>query len=73
MNASWEIGDLAMPLDARLGLDPMLDELMKATNMNCLTPEAGMKGECQFLSANLYAKSVFGKFRLRLPPNFTPE
>lgn len=43
-----------------------LDELMKATNMNCLTPEAGMKGECQFLSANLYAKSVFGKFHLSL-------
>ena len=39
-----------------------LDELMKATNMSCLTPEAGMKGECQFLSANLYARSVFGKF-----------
>ena len=38
-----------------------LDDLMKATNMSCLTPEAGMKGECQFLSANLYAKSVFGK------------
>jgi len=40
-----------------------LDELMKATNMSCLTPEAGMKGECQFLSANLYARSVFGMFR----------
>lgn len=39
-----------------------LDELMKATNMNCLTPEAGLKGDCQFLSANLYARSVFGKF-----------
>lgn len=41
-----------------------LDELMKATNMNCLTPEAGLKGDCQFLSANLYARSVFGKFSL---------
>ncbi|TPX11599.1 uncharacterized protein E0L32_007810 [Thyridium curvatum] len=38
-----------------------LDELMKATNMNCLTPEGGMKGDCQFLSANLYARSVFGE------------
>ncbi|EHA56970.1 coatomer subunit beta [Pyricularia oryzae 70-15] len=38
-----------------------LDELMKATNMNCLTPEAGLKGDCQFLSANLYARSVFGE------------
>lgn len=39
--------------------------LMKSTNMDCLTPESGMKGECQFLSANLYAKSVFGKQHLR--------
>ncbi|EFX00401.1 coatamer subunit protein [Grosmannia clavigera kw1407] len=38
-----------------------LEGLMKATNMNCLTPEAAMKGECQFLSANLYARSVFGE------------
>ncbi|KAL8406186.1 hypothetical protein RB596_004869 [Gaeumannomyces avenae] len=38
-----------------------LDELMRATNMNCLTPEAGLKGDCQFLSANLYARSVFGE------------
>lgn len=38
-----------------------LDELMRATNMSCLTPEAGLKGDCQFLSANLYARSVFGE------------
>jgi coatomer subunit beta len=42
-------------------LREFLDQLMKSTNMNCLTPEAGLKGDCQFLSANLYAKSVFGK------------
>jgi len=41
-----------------------LEALMKATNMNCLTPEASMKGDCQFLSANLYAKSVFGKLSI---------
>ena len=29
--------------------------------MACLTPAASMKGECQFLSANLYARSVFGE------------
>jgi len=28
--------------------------------MACLTPEASLKGDCGFLSANLYAKSVFG-------------
>ena len=44
-------------------LREFLDQLMKSTNMSCLTPEAALKGDCQFLSANLYAKSVFGKLR----------
>jgi coatomer subunit beta len=42
-------------------LREFLEQLMKSTNMSCLTPEAGLRGDCQFLSANLYAKSVFGK------------
>ena len=45
-------------------LREFLNQLMACTNMTCLTPEASMKGDCQFLSANLYARSVFGKFRL---------
>lgn len=45
-------------------LREFLEQLMACTNMNCLTPEASMKGDCQFLSANLYARSVFGKFFL---------
>jgi len=45
-------------------LREFLDQLMACTNMNCLTPEASLKGDCQFLSANLYARSVFGKFIL---------
>ncbi|KAL9476323.1 hypothetical protein ACSS6W_006164 [Trichoderma asperelloides] len=45
-------------------LREFLDQLMACTNMNCLTPEASLKGDCQFLSANLYARSVFGKYRL---------
>lgn len=44
-------------------LRDFLDQLMAATNMNCLTPEASLKGDCQFLSANLYARSVFGNFQ----------
>ena len=48
-------------------LREFLDQLMKSTNMSCLTPEAGLKGDCQFLSANLYAKSVFGKSGARSP------
>ena len=43
-------------------LRDFLSQLMACTNMSCLTPEASMKGDCQFLSANLYARSVFGKF-----------
>ncbi|KEF55988.1 uncharacterized protein A1O9_07568 [Exophiala aquamarina CBS 119918] len=42
-------------------LREFLDQLMKSTNMTCLTPDAGLKGDCQFLSANLYARSVFGE------------
>lgn len=41
-------------------LREFLEQLMACTNMSCLTPEASMKGDCQFLSANLYARSVFG-------------
>ena len=43
------------------GLRDFLKRLMEVTNMSCLTPEASLGGECQFLSANLYARSVFGK------------
>ncbi|RDA89481.1 hypothetical protein CP533_0879 [Ophiocordyceps camponoti-saundersi (nom. inval.)] len=42
-------------------LRTFLDQLKACTNMNCLTPEASLKGDCQFLSANLYARSVFGE------------
>lgn len=45
-------------------LREFLDQLMAATNMSCLTPEASLKGDCQFLSANLYARSVFGELNL---------
>jgi coatomer subunit beta len=34
---------------------------MKSTNMSCLTPEAALSGDCGFLSANMYARSIFGK------------
>ena len=47
-------------------LRDFLNGLMKVTNMSCLTPEASLSGDCQFLSANLYARSVFGKCHLPL-------
>lgn len=39
---------------------------MKATNMSCLTPEGAISGECDFLSANMYARSLFGKCSLAI-------
>lgn len=54
-------------------LREFLDQLMAATNMNCLTPEASLKGDCQFLSANLYARSVFGKFDMLRPVTIFPR
>lgn len=48
-------------------LREFLKQLMACTNMSCLTPEASMKGDCQFLSANLYARSVFGESFFFLP------
>jgi len=38
-----------------------LDHIMKSTNMKCLTASSALEGECGFLAANLYAKSVFGE------------
>jgi coatomer subunit beta len=38
-----------------------LKHIIKSTNMNCLTPESALAGDCGFLSANLYARSVFGE------------
>lgn len=38
-----------------------LGHIMKSTNMSCLTPEAALSGDCGFLSANMYARSIFGE------------
>ncbi|PON83647.1 Coatomer beta subunit [Trema orientale] len=38
-----------------------LDHIIKSTNMKCLTPPSALEGECGFLAANLYAKSIFGE------------
>jgi coatomer subunit beta len=38
-----------------------LDHLLSCTNMRCLTPSSALAGECDFLAANLYARSVFGE------------
>ncbi|VAH85598.1 unnamed protein product [Triticum turgidum subsp. durum] len=38
-----------------------LNFIIKSTNMNCLTPLSALDGDCGFVAANLYAKSVFGE------------
>ncbi|KAI5474319.1 coatomer protein complex, subunit beta [Pseudohyphozyma bogoriensis] len=38
-----------------------LEHIMASTNMACLTPEGALHGDCGFLSANLYARSLFGE------------
>jgi coatomer subunit beta len=43
-----------------------LKHVMKSTNMSCLTPEGAMSGDCDFLSANMYARSLFGAFYFSL-------
>ncbi len=38
-----------------------LDHIIQSTNMKCLTPEKALSGDCGFMAANLYAKSMFGE------------
>lgn len=38
-----------------------LKYLLKWTNMKCLTPEKALSGQCGFMAANMYAKSIFGE------------
>ncbi|OWF52961.1 coatomer subunit beta-like [Mizuhopecten yessoensis] len=42
-------------------LSEFLHHVIQCTNMKCLTPEKALSGECGFMAANLYAKSIFGE------------
>jgi coatomer subunit beta len=42
-------------------LQAYLSHIMTVTNMTCLTPMDFLDEGCQFLAANLYARSVFGE------------
>jgi len=42
-------------------LQAYLTSLLASTNMKCLTPDKALQGECGFMAANLYAKSIFGE------------
>ncbi|KAG6547730.1 hypothetical protein Mapa_010543 [Marchantia paleacea] len=43
------------------GVQEFLEHIVASTNMKCLTPPSALDGDCGFLAANLYAKSVFGE------------
>lgn len=42
-------------------LHEYLKHLLKSTNMKCLTPEKALSGDCGFMAANMYARSIFGE------------
>lgn len=42
-------------------LHEYLQHLIKSTNMKCLTPEKALSGQCGFMAANMYARSIFGE------------
>jgi len=42
-------------------VNEFLEHIIKSTNMRCLTPRSALEGDCGFLAANLYAKSIFGE------------
>ena len=42
-------------------VNAFLAHIVASTNMRCLTPPSALHGDCGYLAANLYAKSVFGE------------
>jgi coatomer subunit beta len=42
-------------------LQEFVDHIVKSTNMRSLTPISALDPKCNFLAANLYAKSIFGE------------
>eukprot|EP00887_Chlorella_sp_A99_P002075 scaffold21.g2075.t1 len=42
-------------------VDAFLAHIIASTNMGCLTPPSALEGDCGYLAANLYARSVFGE------------
>lgn len=45
-------------------LHDFLNHILQSTNMKCLTNEKALGGDCGFLAANLFAKSIFGESAL---------
>ncbi|SJX63600.1 probable SEC26-coatomer complex beta chain of secretory pathway vesicles [Sporisorium reilianum f. sp. reilianum] len=62
--AMWSDFEWENKVNVNTGISDLrqyLAHIMKSTNMSCLTPEASLAGECGFLSANMYARSLFGE------------
>jgi len=55
----WE-NKLAVITD-EVDLNEYLEHVTKITNMRCMTNDNSMSGSCNFLAANLYARSIFGE------------
>ena len=45
----------------RSRLRECLEYIMKSTRTDCITPEHALSGDCGFLAANIYAKTLFGE------------
>jgi len=45
-------------------LNLYLQQILSSTNMKCLTNQKAPNGDCGFLAANLFAKSIFGESAL---------
>merc|ERR1712137_115911 len=54
-----------VPVNAKANsVGDFLEDILRTTNMKCLTPQSMMQGDCGFLAANLFAKSIFGEYAL---------
>jgi coatomer subunit beta len=51
-------------------LREFLQHIIKTTNMACLTPASAWAEDCGFLSANMYARSIFGELLVALTKKF---
>lgn len=70
-SSEWE-NKVAVNTDI-VALEAYLHHIASITNMRVLTPPAALAGACNFLAANLYARSIFGEDALlNLSVELTP-
>lgn len=64
MYAEFEWENKVQVATAHTELAGYLDHIVASTNMKMLTPREALEGDASFLSANLYARSIFGEAAL---------